>query len=67
MSEWTSRWRVLIECRSCNASFEHEHPDASREVLNDGVHRLVLIGVPDYCPRCTKQKVVDMRRRRPAG
>jgi len=72
MSEWNDRFSVLLECKACKAVFESQRPDPSRELLNGGTHRLILVGAPDECPspRCAKaraSKVVDIRPARPAG
>lgn len=71
MSGWTDRWRVVLECKACSAQFEHERPNPAVELAPDGLHRFVMIGAPDECPRCAKKergaKVVDIRCRRPAG
>lgn len=56
MSGLKEHWKIIIECRSCGERFEMTHPNYSVDQIRSknlrGPARMVLIGVPEVCPKC---------------
>jgi hypothetical protein len=58
----TKNWSVSITCVDCGSSFDVPNPSYSNERLEKEGLRLILLTVPNECPRCHNLRVVEQKR-----